>query len=205
MAKRTKKNVGKGSKKEIVVDEDKLKKLFEDLSKEDNSSKSELEENIELSRQENIEIEDFNFEDFQKFSGSSPVLERIAGSEPRPIFVGGIPQGQNAISGEDKESDPFKYSAGNPANNGEPKYVDSDSKIRGEIERVDLSKVGRDFEAFHAMNPEQAFIQSREASFESPSQERLIDLPSDNARTTKRKSPMEEDYRKYSPDLPKSR
>lgn len=183
-----------------------LKKLSDEGEK-DKEKLSELEEDVELN------LDDFEFHNFIRGSdeSSAPVLERIAGSQAGPIFVGGISQSQNTIPGEEKELDPFKYVPGQNAN-GEPKYIDSDSHIRAAAERIDFAKAGREGTGFEPwkINQEAMFMQSPEAKFESQFQEKVWNaerFDEDRERERRRKNPLEPEtkYEKYKPDLPKSR
>ena|SRR3990172_2505242 len=179
------------------------KKLKEESENDEENGKddeSDLEESVELTP-ENLEFDNF----MRTSSGfSAPVLERIAGSGPQPIFVGGISQGTAAFSGDEKEADPFKYVAGN-AGNGEPKYIESEH-MTANAERVDFSRVGRNFEPMPTR--EAAFMQSPEAKFESLTQERRWDPERFDLERERKKDLREREetkYEKYKPDLPKSR
>ncbi len=181
-------------------------KALEEEEKSTPKKKDREESELEREADVNLNLRDFEFQDFARFSdeSSSPVLERIAGAQTRPIFVGGIPQGSNTNSDE-KESDPFKYVPGNNAN-GEPKYIDSDSHIRAIAERVDFNRIGR--EGPTEINQEAMFVQSQEARFESQFQEKFESAERFDAGKNRKKHPFENEqakYDKYKPDLPKSR
>ena len=183
------------------------KKILDELAESLKSAKKSgqepgLEDNIELNT-ENFEFSDFMSAD----SGSAPVLERMAGRQAGPVFVGGISRTPSAASGEEKSSDEFKYMPGNNAN-GEPKYIDSDSHISAATERVDFAKVGRNFEPWKDINQDAMFTQSAEARTDSSAQERMWGAERFDVERERRKNPMEREeakYDKYKPDLPKSR
>lgn len=169
---------------------------------ENRPSVADLEEDVELN------LEDFKFHDFVRDSdeSSAPVLERIAGRQAGPVFVGGISRSSQTIPGEEKELDPFKYVPSNNAN-GEPKYIESDSHITAQTERADFNKLGRNPEFWKDISQEAMFMQSSEAKFESQFQERMRSAERFDERERK-KNPNERDetkYDKYKPDLPKSR
>lgn len=192
------------SKKDDILDElakSLKKRLSDEKETEESKEESELEKDID------VNLDNLEFNDFMLSSGgfSAPILERMALSEPGPIFVGGIPQGTRGTAEEGKDSDPFKYVAGNNAA-GEPKYIDSDSHITANPERVDFSRVGRNFE--QVTNREAAFMQSPETKFESQFQERVWTAGRSDFEREKKKDFKEREeakYDKYKPDLPKSR
>lgn len=169
--------------------------------------KDEERDNSDLEEDSRLNLENFDFVNFAGLDETSaPVLERIAGSQARPIFVGGIPQFSNTIPGEEKESDPFKYVPGQNADGG-PKYIDADSHERAAAERVDFNRLGR--EGFQPeINQEAMFTQSPEARFESQFQEKVWTAERfDTEKERRRSQPGHEEqkYEKYKPDLPKSR
>jgi hypothetical protein len=175
-----------------------LKKLSEE-NENNGEGKSEEDSQLNLG---NLEFQSF----MQEKDISAPVLEKIAGRQPRPIFVGGIHSAPNLIAGEEKESDSFKYVAEKNAGD-EPKYIDSDSHIRAIAETANLSTTGKT--GFREeRNKEAIFIQSPEARVESSAQERVWDVERMDFEREKRKSQHEREetkYDKYKPELPKSR
>ena len=180
-----------------------LRKSSEEMDEEESSEEeSGLEEDIQHS------ISNLQFQSFMQDEDiSAPVLERIAGRQAGPVFVGGISRGPQTIPGEEKSSDPFKYVPGNNAN-GEPKYIDSDSHLSASAERADFSKVGRNAEPWRDVNQGAMFMQSAEARGETFAQERVWGAERFDAEKDRRKNPMEREeakYDKYKPDLPKSR
>ena len=192
-------------KKVEKKDESILDELAASLKKK-LAEENEHEKESELEKDAEINLNNVEFDNFMLSSSgfSAPVLERMALSEPGPIFVGGIPQGPAATGGNGKESDPFKYVPGNGDAN-EPKYIDSDSHITAKTEVVDFSRVGRNFEP---MTREATFMQSAEARFESQFQERMWNAERtdfDRERKKDFKEREETKYDKYKPDLPKSR
>ena len=190
------------NKKKIVIDEKKLTALFDKLSKdeidENGDEKSNLEDDTELN------LDNFEFQNFMRSSAgfSSPVLEKIVGGQPRPIFVGTVSQSSNETGGKTQESDSFKYVPGNNAD--EPKYIDSDSHITASAERIDFSRNrGQDFRPREA-----TFTQSAEARAESSSPEKMWNAGRVDFEKERRKDHREREetnYDKYKPDLPKSR
>ena len=172
-----------------------------DIEEENSNEDSGLEGGVR-SNLGNLQFQSF----MQDEDISAPVLERIAGRQAGPVFVGGIPSGSQTIPGEEKSSDPFKYVPGNNAN-GEPKYIDSDSHLTAQAERVDFLRAGRNAEPWR-INQEAAFVQSAEARTESSAQERMWGAERFDADRERRKNPREREetkYDKYKPDLPKSR
>ena len=138
----------------------------------------------------------------------APVLERIAGSQPRPIFVGGISQAPQTISEEEKKSDEFKYVPGQEGND-EPKYIESDSRISREPTHVDLMKVGREpTEIVPQADQESFFMRSEPGSqIESPTPEKEQRVERIDVGREGREDPFKKEetkYEKYRPKTPKS-
>jgi hypothetical protein len=193
------KKKSKESKKEF----DELDKLFNKgaLSEEEKADKNE----------ENEEDQELNFGDleFHQFMQSSeplgdraPVLERIAGSQPGPIFVGGIPQTPVGISGEEEKTDEFKYVPGRGGND-EPKYIASDSRISAEPTPVDLMEVGRkQTELIPQVDSETFSMHSEPQQTASPTFERAERVEKIDIERAGRKDPFEEEKAKYKPKLP---
>ena len=187
--------------KDVFSKEDKASQDEEDEEDEE-VEKSESEENLELN------LGDLEFSQFMPSSEPSgdrvPVLERIAGSQPGPVFVGGIPQTPVNISGEEK-IDEFKYVPGQGGND-EPKYISSDSRISAELTPVDLMKVGRQTELI-PQNQETFFMRSESRSqIESPTFERGWKAERIDIEKAGRRDSFEEHdakYENYKPKLPK--
>ena len=192
------------------IDEEVLNELAVSLKKTSNEDEEKVsQEESGLEEEVNLDLTDLEFHDFMTSSSrkSSPVLERIAGSQAGPIFVSmGSQQATTSRQIDDAESDPFKYTAGNNTA-GEPKYIDSDSHMTASTERVDFSRVGRESDSSNQLR-ETAFLQSTEAKFESSAQERMWAAERMDSSRQKRKDSFERDeakYDKYKSDLPKSR
>jgi hypothetical protein len=197
--KTSKEKGGKEARKDDILEE-----LAESLKRLP-AGKAGDEDESGLEKDSGLDLDDLEFQSFMRRGESgAPVLERIAGSQIRPVFVGGIPQSSNAIPGEEKESDSFKYVPGTGSAN-EPKYIESDSHMAVFSERVDSMKAGRDFQGAPR---EAAFMSSAEARVESPLQERRWNAERPDFERERRKTQFEreeEKYDKYKPDLPKSR
>ncbi|MCX6749188.1 MAG: hypothetical protein NTW17_00380, partial [Candidatus Pacearchaeota archaeon] len=136
------------------------------------------EEETEEETEEEIEIPNLNLNarDFTPMDLSeegSPALERRALSSPRPIFVGGIPQG-GANEGDNGESkDGFKYMPGT-ANANEPKYIPTSEATGTPAERVNMETLGRRQEFFPQANQEAFFERASESrGFSSQNAERF--------------------------------
>ncbi len=183
-------------KKEEILNE-----LAEKLKEESpDEEKSGLEEDVGLDSME-----------FQQFMQPSkkiptPVLERIAGSQPKPIFVGGIAQTPQTIPGETKESDDFKYVPAQGENN-EPKYVESEARISRKPERVDFTRVGRE-PARIIPKVDQGEFFRRSESFSQPelTSEKRWAAERIDAEKAGREDPFRREeikYEKYKPKLPK--
>jgi hypothetical protein len=202
----------KGNKKSSSEKDDMLKELaiklkLAEKSSEENADKDEEKAESDLEKDVELNLDNFEFHDFMSSDDSSaPALERIAGRQSGPVFVGGIPRSSQTITGEEKESDPFKYMPGGNAN-GEPKYIESDSHITAVTERVDFNRLGRNVEPWSNINQEAMFTQSSEARTESSSQERRWNPGRFDERERKNHGDERDDakYDKYKPDLPKSR
>ena len=196
---------------------DELDKLFDKdaLSEEDKADQNEeKEEDKEVEKSEEdpeLNLGDLEFNQFMQSSepleDRVPVLERIAGSQPRPIFVGGIPQTPVNISGEEEKIDEFKYVPGGTGND-EPKYISSDSRISAELTPVDLMKVGRrQTELIPQVDPEIFSMHSEPQQTVSPTFERAGRVERIDIEKAGRRDVFEENdakYEKYKPKLPKS-
>jgi len=208
-SKTEKKDIGKKDKilEEIAT---KLKSIKD---KELISDRDPEEENInEEIDNSDIDLEDLEFSQFMQPSepleGKAPVLERIAGSQPGPVFVGGISQTPQTIPGEEKETDESKYLPGRTGND-EPKYIASDSRISIEPTPIDLMKVGRRQPEIIPQVDQEAFFMRSEpnSQIESPVSERKWGVERIDTERAGRKDPLEENeakYEKYKPKLPKS-
>ena len=210
------KKKSKESEEEFDIKEfDELDKLFDKdaLSEENKADQEEDEEDEESGSEEDLEL---NFRDlefsqfmqpFEPSEGRAPVLERIAGSQPRPIFVGGIPQTPVDVSGEEEKIDEFKYVPGGTGND-EPKYIASDSRISAEPTPIDLMKVGRrQTELIPQVDQETFFMHSETQQTELPTLERAGRAKRIDIEKAGRRDVFEETdakYKKYKPKLPKS-
>lgn len=167
------------------------------------------EEEEEVKTEEEAEDLGINLQDleFQQFiqpleTDSSPVLEKIAGAQTRPIFVGGVAQGPPTAPGEEKESDEFKYVAGQEATD-EPKYAASE-RMTTTSERVDPTKVRMETQPGPQVNQQPFFNQfSEQAQFQSQMVERFERAGRIDTQAAGRKDPLEKEDKKYKPDLPK--
>ncbi|HUW43637.1 MAG TPA: hypothetical protein VMV95_01590 [Bacillota bacterium] len=200
----------KKSKKDEILEElaeklkeNKTKKSSEEKENEgDDSEKSELEENVDLNALELDQfIQPMHFENIK-----APILERIAGSQPGPIFVGGISRAPQTISGEEEKSNEVKYVPGQEENN-EPKYTESSSRISTEPERADFSKIGR--ETAQLNQPQETFFmhpgfQSQTDSSESRRQWKAEQVDITRAGRENPLDRQETKYEKYKPKSPKS-
>jgi len=177
------------------------KKLFDEG---ENDEESGLEEDIDLNTLGFDQfIQPMHLEDIR-----APVLERIAGSQARPIFVGGISQTPQTIPGEEKKSDEFKYVPGQEGND-EPKYIESDSRISREPTHIDLRKAGREPTEIVPQADQEAFFRRSEpgSQIESPTPERAERVERIDTESVGREDPFKKEeikYEKYKPKTPKS-
>ena len=125
----------------------------------------------------------------------------MALSAPRPIFVGGIPQG---IS-EDDQNEEFKYS--NVRGNNEPKYISSPDFTKATTERIDFGNTGTiNQDQFHQQNPDFLLQRVSDSRLSEPfSQERIervnrLDIEIDRRRDLFEKK--SDKYAKYNPKVP---
>jgi len=197
--------------KEKTKDKDKIleeisKKLKEIQNEEpdEEPEKSELEEDVDL-----IENSFSQFIPSLHFSEDTtiPVLERVASEQPRPIFVGTMPQTSVEASGETSGKDDFKY-VPSQEGNSEPKYVEKDSTIFREPERVDFTRVGREPERLISeRNQGVSFMRSESFSqIESSASERTWSVERIDSERAGRGDPFEkekEKYKTYKPKVPK--
>jgi hypothetical protein len=182
---------------------DKLKEIKDEESLDEEPEKSEPEEDIDMGALDfNQFIQPMQLEDI-----GAPVLERIAGAQPRPIFVGGIPQTPVPAADEEKESDEFKYVPGQETTD-EPKYIESDSRISREPTPIDLRRAGREpTKMVPAANQEAFFRRSEPGSqIESPTIERVQRAERIDTGRAGREDifKRETKYEKYKPKTPKS-
>jgi len=193
------KKKSKESKEEFNIGEfEELDKLFnkDSLSEED---KVDQEEDTELN------LEDLEFQQFMQSSESladkAPVLERIAGSQPGPIFVGGIPQTLVNVPGEEEKTDEFKYVPGYTGDD-EPKYIASDSRIFPELTPVDLMKVGRRQTELIPKVDQETFSMHSEPQQTAPTFERAERAERIDIEKAGRRDVFEKEDVKYKPKLP---
>lgn len=209
MLKKKSKTKEKDSKKDKILEEiaDKLKEIRDkELSDEEKKKETEapgLEEDIDMGALEFDQfIQPMHLEDIK-----APVLERIAGSQAGPVFVGGISQAPQTILGEEKKSDEFKYVPGQGGDE-EPKYFEQDSRISREPTPVDLRKVGRETEIAPAANQEAFFMRSEPNSqIEPMTSEREFRTGRVDFERAGREDPFKKEetkHEKYKPKLPKS-
>ena len=201
------------SKKDKILEEvaTKLKSIRDKdiLSEEDKSNQDEEGEGQEEDQELNLGDLEFNqfMQSSELLEDRAPVLERIAGSQPRPIFVGGIPQTPVNVPGEEEKTDELKYVPGRTGND-EPKYIAPDSRISAELTPIDLMKVGRkQTELIPQVDQETFFMRSEPHSqIESPTPEKVWGAERIDIERAGRKDPFEEDdtkYKNYKPKLPK--
>jgi len=199
------KKKSKESKEEFDIKElDELDKLFDkdSLSEEDKADQNEEDEEQEEDTELNLGdlkfdqfIQPMHLEDIK-----APVLERIAGSQPRPIFVGGIPQTPVGVSGEEEKTDEFKYVPGGTGND-EPKYI-ADSRISTEPTPVDLAKVGRRPIGMVPQVDQETFSMRSEPQIEPSTPERTWGAERIDTERAGRRDIFEKEDVKYKPKLP---
>src|SRR3972149_2306618 len=140
-----------------------LGSLFKNPETGGHEEESELEEDVD---DLNLNLNALEFHQFMELqegqTAGAPILERIAGSQPRPIFVGGIPQGAGTAAGTEESKDEFSYVPGTADPNG-PKYF-AESGVRDNIpEPIDFTQAGRTSRPGgfrEAINQERFFMQS---------------------------------------------
>ena len=189
------------------------KEKIEQKENETEEEKSETGDEESQKHEEDLELNlrDLEFHQFMQPSEktSSPVLEKIADTQVRPVFVGGIPQTPQTIPGEEEKRDEFKYV---PSTNetGEPKYLASDSRISQEINQINIMEAGRrQPETFQAANQQAFFEQfSERKSNESPMVEKTWGAERLDTEKVGRGDPFKSHdikyEKKYRPDLPSS-
>ena len=181
-------------------------KKFERKSKEVKKLKNE--ENFN----ENSNALEFSSTQFSPdIEAKAPILERIALSAPKPIFVGKIPQTSSDFFDKDKEKENSSYVASNRAayseKNSEKIYELTSEKTNKMIpERIDISRVGR--ELLTAIPEEQKNIQFKnfEPKIDSATTERAWTAERFDIEKAGRKNPLrgdEEKYKTYKPKISK--
>jgi len=205
-----KRNIDKGNEKMLDKIAVKLKKIKDlkieaepDLELKEHEGESELEEDVDDS---NLNLQALEFHQFMRIleepESGAPVLERIAGSQPGPIFVGGIPRGTET-SGDANSGDKFRYVPG-AAENQETKYFAEPGTNVPEL--LDLTRVGRTKGFREEINQERFFMQS-EPKIGPQSQERFERPERFDVEKAGRRNPFERPeakYEKYRPKLPGS-
>ena len=186
-----------------------LDSLFKNSETEAREDESELEDDVD---DLNLNLQALEFHQFMQLaqdseSGGAPGLERIAGSAPRPIFVGGIPQGPS-VGGNEESREEFKYVPGT-ANANEPKYFSEPGA--NAPERLDLTQERKtNITGFREESSQARFFMQSEPRIESQSQERFERPQRFDAETGAgrgHRNPLERQdtrYEKYKPKLPKS-
>ena len=195
----------KNKDKEKALDElaVRLKLNKENLDLEKHEKESELEEDVDDS---NLNLQSLEFHQFMELqegqNTSAPILERIAGSQPRPIFVSGIPRGTETSSNNNDSGDEFRYVPGS-SESTEPKYFSEPGT--NAPERIDLAQAGRTGSFREEISQERFFMQS-EPKIESQSMERF-ERPKrfDVERAGRENSPErpETKYEKYTENMSK--
>jgi len=190
------------------------KEKIEQKENETEEEKSETGDEESQKHEEDLELNlrDLEFHQFMQPSEktSAPVLEKIADTQERPIFVGGLPQTSQTIPGEEGKRDEFKYVASAQANE-KPKYISYDSRISQEINQINIMEAGRrQPETFQAANQQAFFEQfSERKSNESPMVEKTWGAERFDAERKGRRDPLETQdtkyEKKYKPDLPSSK
>jgi len=194
-------------KREKDIDED-IGLLIQDIKRvtqekkvlEVNGKKeSELEEDLEIG------FEDVDFTPSMprvKGSGTtSTVLEKVALSAPRPIFVGTIPQGALSNSENQNEND-FKYIA-STSEKKEPMYVDSTMTIYKEPERVNVDKLGRGRDTGFREASSETFLMQQDKRVSSQTQEKMWRTERFEAEKPDRRDEFEKREVKYERYRPK--
>ncbi len=184
------------SKKDKIVEEVAAKlKLIEEEKHEEDEGQGE-DTGIDLNSLREMEFSQF-IPSSESSVDKAPVLERIAGSQPGPIFVGGIPQTSVNIPGEEEKTDGFKYVPG-LGGDDEPKYIDSNSRISAEITPVDLTKVGRQTDLIPQVDQEIFSMHAESHSqISSPTFERAERAERIDIESTGRRDLFEEHGAKY--------
>ncbi len=208
------KKKSKESKEEFDIKElGELDKLFDKdiFGEEDKADQNKEDEENE--EDTGINLNSLKEMEFSQFMQSSeplmdvvPVLERIAGSQPGPIFVGGIPQTPVGVSGEEEKTDEFNYVPGGTGND-ESKYIASDSRISAKPIPIDLMKVGRrQTELIPQVDPETFSMHSEPQQTASPTFERAGRVERIDTERAGRRDAFEENdakFKNYKPKLPK--
>ncbi len=201
------------------IDFEKLKKKIGELeseankktrSEENNNDESaedvsELEKNLDFSRG-NLDFNQISWPSLET-ENSAPVLEKIAGEQVGPVFVGMIPQRLSlGASSENNEKDEIKYIP--DFNTGdEPKYVSNPEKVNTRPDRVDFLRVGR--EQINPARPTQEVQQvdyynsNKESS--KHEREKVWKPEKFDIEKAGRENPMEREeanFKKYKPKLP---
>ncbi len=180
--------------------------LFNNFKNSKASEESELEEDVGDST---LDFKNLEFHQFMELSKDSetraPVLERIAGSVPRPIFVGGVPQRSTGTENNEVK-DEFKYVPG-AADALEPKYIPTAEVVGNPMERIDTETLGRRNEYIPRIDQGAFFDRVSMApgfNQNSQTQERIERVGRFDTERAGRRDPFEkEGSERYKPKLPK--
>ncbi|MEK6847563.1 MAG: hypothetical protein AABX50_00365 [Nanoarchaeota archaeon] len=196
------KNINK--KKEKILEE-----LATMLKSSASTAKHKSEEDSEINEKDsgltNLDLKNLEFNpDLELEDTGAPVLEKIVGSQPRPIFVGGI-SGAGKVSGNGNgtdSKDEFKYVPGRE-NSDEPKYIPTSESQQTAIERIETESLGRRQDSFSNVNPER-FTGIYEKNFQSSNIEGSPGRPERfDVEKAGRRDPFTPEDRRYKPKLPK--
>jgi len=205
MAKKKSETEKISDKKDEILKEiaDKLKEIDDkELSDEEKFEKSGLEEDVNLT--ENT-FSQFIPSLHSPEDAKIPVLERVASDQPRPVFIGTLPQNSMEVPGEENSGrGDFEY-VPSAKESDELKYLSSKEK-RFSPEEIDFSRAGRRQEAIVPENQEAFFMRSEPSSQPESTSERMWAAERTDFERKGREDPFEiekEKYKTYKPKLPK--
>jgi len=199
----------------------KKKAKKEKKNKEKKEILNELAEKLKETKDEELSNEAGNKEDinsdsldFNQFiqpveleNKGTPVLERIAGFQPGPVFVNQIPGAPQVIPGEEKKKSEETTYVPRQEENNEPKYAEPSSKLFREPERVDFAQVGKEqTEIVSQANQETFFMHSEQGSQREATESERWKAEQISIERAGRKDPFKREetkYEKYKPKLPK--
>jgi hypothetical protein len=198
------KKINKKKEKDLEQLAAMLKSSAKKHDEEDSEAGKELDKSLTLT---NLDLKDMEFHQQIEIEEDSsvPVLEKIVGAQPKPIFIRGFSRQENSSndnSNDNNSKDEFKYVPG--SENGEdPKYIPTSEFQGNPIERIEAENLGRRQSFIQDINPER-FSGMYDKTFQSSniegSPERLRRFDTEN---TGRKNPFEKEDRRYKPKLPK--
>ena len=157
-------------KKSSKANDPEIANLLKESLKKSRRDESELEEEVARKSGRNVDLRPLDFHQIlnpDDFDSGSPVLEKVASSGPRPVFVGS----SSPTTKENEEEREVRYNTTGTGKD-DPKYFDSSSEYvhQENFDFVDVNGANRSSE-ISTVSQEAMFGKVRDARLESQSPE----------------------------------